>query len=100
MVVKKLFPLQNVMKKLFEMHYSSKKFSASPKNGNPLPGKKNNGPSLTKNNHLRMSLSLKMEDNLKIVSENIQSSEFPLLPTITLRGPQLCNICTSRYDYD
>ena len=31
-------------KKLFETHYSLKKLSASPKNGNPLI--KNNGPSL------------------------------------------------------
>ena len=39
MVVKKLFSLQNIMKKLFEMHYSLKNLSASPKNGNP-PDKK------------------------------------------------------------
>ena len=52
MVVKELFPLQNVIKKLFEMHYSSKKLSASPKNGNS-PDKENNASSLT----FRMSYS-------------------------------------------
>ena len=41
LVIKKLFSLQ----KLFEMHYSLKKLSASPKNGNP-PQINNNGPSL------------------------------------------------------
>ena len=36
-----MFSLQNVMKKLFETHYSliRKKLSANPKNGNP-PDKK------------------------------------------------------------
>ena len=42
---KKLFSLQNAMKKLFEMHIFRKKFSASPKNSNPP--NKNNGPSLS-----------------------------------------------------
>ena len=38
MVFKKLFSSQNVMKKLFETHYSlEKKLSASPKNGPPSP---------------------------------------------------------------
>ena len=36
MVVKKLFSLQNVMKKLFEMHFcSDKRLFASPKYGKP-----------------------------------------------------------------
>ena len=39
--------LKMVVKKLFEMHYSLKKLSASPKNGNP-PNKKIMVPSLSK----------------------------------------------------
>ena len=36
MVVKKLFPLQNVMKKFVSNALLFKKLAASPKNGNPL----------------------------------------------------------------
>ena len=45
---KKLFSLQNVIKKLFEMHYSLEKNCLQvPKMVTPSPPIKNNGPSLT-----------------------------------------------------
>ena len=47
MVIKKLFSLQNVMKKLFEMHYSSENNCLQvPKM--VTPDKKNNGSSLNR----------------------------------------------------
>ena len=48
MVIKKLFSLQNVMKKSFEMHYSLEKNCLQvPKIVTPPPPIKNNGPSLS-----------------------------------------------------
>ena len=56
MVLKKLFSLQNVIKKIVGNALLLKKISASPKNGNPPPPLpiKNNGLSLTYMNDMLM----------------------------------------------